>query len=114
MTEKYIKMTVSTTVTLILSVSYMDDIRYEIYSRLTTMTEEYGYFVRETQDRTYAPGNNRNDPGDDQVTGLEQHKVGHLHIHTVVVLLTGLNPPFFLGKCFNDWYMILSVSNMDD
>ena len=92
----------------------MDDARYGMCSRLTTLTENYGYFVGETQDRAYAPGNNRNDPGDDQVTGLEQHKVGHLHIHTVVVLLTGLNPPFFLGKCFNDWYMILSVSNMDD
>ena len=32
-------MTVSKTVTVILSVSNMDDVRYGIYSRLTTMTE---------------------------------------------------------------------------
>ena len=49
----------------------MDGIRYGMYSRLWTLTEKYGYFVCETQDRTYAPGNNRNDPGDNQVTGLE-------------------------------------------
>ena len=45
------------------------------------MTEECGSFVGETQDRTYAPGNNRNDPGNNQVTGLEQHKDCHLRAH---------------------------------
>ena len=55
------------------------------------MTEECGSLVGETRDRTYAPGNNRNDPGDNQVTGLDQHKDGHLHIHTAILLLTGLN-----------------------
>ena len=39
------------------------------------MTEECGSFVGETQGRTYAPGNNGNDPGDNQLTGLEQHKM---------------------------------------
>ena len=48
------------------------------------MTEECGSYVGETQDRTYAPGNNRNDPGDNQLTGLEQHKDGHPHMHTAV------------------------------
>ena len=78
----------------------MDGIRYGMYSRLWTLTEKYGYFVCETQDRTYAPGNNRNDPGDNQVTGLEQHKDGHLHIHAAVLLLNGLNPYFFSGQMF--------------
>ena len=64
------------------------------------MPEEYGYFFAETKDRRYAPGNNRNDPGDNHVTGLEQHNDGHLHIHTAVVLLTGLNPYFFSGQMF--------------
>ena len=65
------------------------------------MTEECGSFVGETRDRTYAPGNNRNDPGDNQVTGLEQHKDGHLHIRTaVVLLLTGQNPYFLSAQMF--------------
>ena len=55
------------------------------------MTDEYGYFVCETQD---TPGNNRSDLGDNQAPGLEQHKDGHQHIHTAVLLLTGLNPYF--------------------
>ena len=65
------------------------------------MTEECGSFLGETPDRTYAPGNNRNDPGDNQVTGLEQHKDGHLHIRTaVVLLLTGQNPYFLYAQMF--------------
>ena len=55
------------------------------------MTDEYGYFVCETQD---TPGNNRSDLGVNQTPGLEQHKDGHKHIHTAVLLLTGLNPYF--------------------
>ena len=61
------------------------------------MTDEYGYFVCETQD---TPGNNRSDLGDNQVPGLEQHKDGHQHIHTAVLLLTGLNPYFYYGLMF--------------
>ena len=65
------------------------------------MTEECGSFVGETRDRTNAPGNNRNDPGDNHVTGLEQHKDGHLHIRTaVVLLLTGKNPYFLSAQMF--------------
>ena len=64
------------------------------------MTEEYGHFVDDTQDRTYAPGNNRNDPGDNQVTSLEHNKDGHLHIHSAVLPLTGLNRFTFSGKMF--------------
>ena len=65
------------------------------------MTKECGSFVGETRDRTYAPGNNRNDPGDNHVTGLEQHKDGHLHIRTaVVLLLTGKNPYFLSAQMF--------------
>ena len=78
----------------------MDDIRYGMYSRLRTLTEKCGYFVCETQARTYAPGNNRNDPGDNQVTGLEQHNDGHLHVQSAVLLLTGLNPYFSSGQMF--------------
>ena len=40
----------------------MDDIRYGMYSQLTTMTEKYAYFVGETQDRAYAPGDNSKGP----------------------------------------------------
>ena len=65
------------------------------------MTEECGSFVGDTQDRTYAPGNNRNDRGDNQVTGLEQHKDAHLHIRTaVVLLLTGQHPYFLSAQMF--------------
>ena len=64
------------------------------------MIEECGSFVGETQDRTYAPDNNRNDPGDNQLTGLEQHKDGQLHIHTAVLLLTGQNPYFLSARIF--------------
>ena len=64
------------------------------------MTEECGSIVGETQDRTYAPGNNRNDHGDNPVTGLEQHKDGHQHIHTAVLLLTGQNPYFLSAQIF--------------
>ena len=45
------------------------------------MNEECGSFVGETQDRTYAPGNNRNDPGDNQLTGLEQHNQRWIPTH---------------------------------
>ena len=55
-------MTVSNTLTGTLSVSNMDDIRYGMYSQLTTMTEKYAYFVGETQDRAYAPGDNSKGP----------------------------------------------------
>ena len=34
-----------------------------------------------TQDGTYAPGDNSNDPGGNQVPGLEQHKDGDTYIH---------------------------------
>ena len=78
----------------------MDDIRYGMYSRLPTLTKKYGYFVGETHYRTYAPGNHRNDHGDNQVTGLEQHKDGHLHIHSAVLLLTGQDPYFSSGQMF--------------
>ena len=78
----------------------MDDKSYATYSRLPTLTEKYGYFVGETQDRTYAPGNHRNDHGKNQVTGLEQHKDGHLHVHTAVLLLTGQNPYFLSAQMF--------------
>ena len=64
------------------------------------MNEECGSFVGETQDRTYAPGNNRNDPGDNQLTGLEQHKDGHPHMHTVVLMLIGQNPYFLSAQMF--------------
>ena len=64
------------------------------------MNEECGSFVGETQDRTYAPGNNRNDTGDNQLTGLEQHKDGHPHMHTAVLLLTGQNPYFLAAQMF--------------
>ena len=72
----------------------MDDVRFGMYSWLTTLTEEYGYSVGETQDRIYAPGNNRNNHGDNQVTVQEQHKDGHLYIHSAVLLRTGLTPYF--------------------
>ena len=62
------------------------------------MTEECGSFVGETRDRTYAPGNNRNDPGDNQLTGQEQHKDGHPHMHAAVLLLTGQNPYFLSAQ----------------
>ena len=65
-----------------------------------TMTEECGSFVGGTQDGTYASGNNRNDPGDNQLTGLEQHKDGHQHMHTAVLLLTGQNPYFLSAQMF--------------
>ena len=78
----------------------MDDIRFGMYSRLTTLTEQYGYFVGETQDRTYAPAKHRNNHGDNQVTVLEQHKDGHVHIHSAELLLTGLNPYFLPGQMF--------------
>ena len=64
------------------------------------MTEECGFFVGETQDRTYAPGNNRNDPGDNQLTGLEQDKDGYLHMHTALLLLTGQNTYFISAQMF--------------
>ena len=65
------------------------------------MTEECGSFVMKTQDRAYSPLNNRNDPGDNQVTGLEQHKDGHLHIRTaVVLLLTGQKPYLLSAQMF--------------
>ena len=64
------------------------------------MTEKYGYFVDETQDGTNAPGNNRNVPGDIRVTCLEQHKDGHLHVHSAVLLGTGLNPYILSGQIF--------------
>ena len=61
------------------------------------MIEECGSFVG----RTYALGNNRNDPGDNQLTGPEQHKDGHLHIRTaVVLLLTGQTPHFLSAQMF--------------
>ena len=65
-----------------------------------TMTEECGSFVGGTQDGTYASGNNRNDPGDNQLTGLEQHKDGYPHMHTAVLLLTGQNPYFLPAQTF--------------
>ena len=57
------------------------------------MTEECGSYVGETQDRTYAPGNNRHDPGDNQLTGLEQHKDGYPHMHTAA---DWAKPVFFI------------------
>ena len=52
MTENYIEVTVSKTIKGILSVSDMDDVRYGIYLRWTTMTENiylgdgFEYFYR--------------------------------------------------------------------
>ena len=68
----------------------MDDIRYGMYSQLTTMTEKYAYFVRETQDRAYAPGNNSNGPGGIQFPGQDQRRNGHLHMHSAVLPAAGL------------------------
>ena len=53
-----------------------------------------------TQDRAYAPLNNRNDPGYNQLTGLEQHKDGHQHMHTALLLLTGQNQYFLSAQMF--------------
>ena len=64
------------------------------------MTEECGFFVGEIQDRTYAAGNNRNDPGDNQLTGLEQHKDGYPHMHTALLLLTGQKPYLLSPQMF--------------
>ena len=64
------------------------------------MTEECGSFVMKTQDRAYAPLNNRNDPGYNQLTGLEQHKDGHQHMHTALLLLTGQNQYFLSAQMF--------------
>ena len=48
------------------------------------------YLVGGTQDGTYAPCNNSNGLGGILVPGLDQHKNGHLHMHSVLLLAVGL------------------------
>ena len=43
------------------------------------------YLVVGTQDGTYATGDNSNCLRGIQVHGLDQHKNGHLHMHSVVL-----------------------------
>ena len=67
------------------------------------MTEVCGSFVGETQDRTYAPGNNRNDPGDNQ--SGNRPGAAQPWPPTRTFCCTAANwakPIFHLGKCFND------------
>ena len=59
---------------------------YGVYWRLTILTGKYGYLVGVTPDGTYAPGDNSNCPGSIQVPGQDQHKNGHLHMHSAVLL----------------------------
>ena len=63
---------------------------YGVYWGLTILTGKYGYLDGGTPDGTYGPGGNSNCPGGIQVPGQDQHKNGHLHMHSAVVLALGL------------------------
>ena len=59
--------------------------------RLTILTDKNGYLVDEPQDGAYVPNDNSTDLGGNQVSGLEQHNDGHLHIYSPVLLYAGQN-----------------------
>ena len=59
------------------------------------LTGKYGYLVGGTQDGTYAPGDNSNGPGGIQFPGQDQHKNGHIYMHSAVLLAVGLQPNVF-------------------
>ena len=53
--------------------------------------EKSGYLVDEPQDGAYVPSDNSTDLGGNQVSGLEQHNDGHLHIYSPVPLYPGVD-----------------------
>ena len=56
-----------------------------------------------------------NDPGDNHVPSLEQHKDGRTYTYFLQYCWSsGYNRFSFLRRCLNDCYRILSVRNMDD
>ena len=65
----------------------MEECGYGINSRLTIFTGKYGYLLDGPQDGAYVPSDNSNDPGGNQVPGLEQHMDGLLHIYSPVLLI---------------------------
>ena len=71
--------------------SNINDCRSRINPRLTILTDKNGYIVDEPQDGAYVPNDNSTDLGGNQVSGLEQHNDGHLHIYSPVLLYAGQN-----------------------
>ena len=62
--------------------------------RLTILMDKNGYLVDGPQDSAYVPSDSSADLGVNQVSGLEQHKDGHIHIYSPVLLYPGLNTEF--------------------
>ena len=61
------------------------------------------------------PCDNSNDPGSSQVTGVEHHNDGHIHIYSPVLLYPGLNTRISIVRDgFIYGYRILSASDVDD
>ena len=76
---------------IIFLVSNMDDCSRRINPGLTIFMEKSGYLVDEPQDGAYVPSDNSTDLGGNQVSGLEQHNDGHLHIYSPVPLYPGVD-----------------------
>ena len=93
--------------------SNINDCRSRINPRLTILTDKNGYIVDEPQDGAYVPNDNSTDLGGNQVSGLEQHKDGHLHIRSPLLLYPGLKTDIISEGLFQ---LLLQdfVSNIDE
>ena len=69
----------------------MEECGYGINSRLTIFTGKYGYLLDGPQDGAYVPSDNSNDPGGNQVPGLEQHEDCHNNTYSSVLLYQEVN-----------------------
>ena len=58
------------------------------------------------------PSDNSTDLGENQVSGLELHKDGHIHIYSPVLLYPGRNTEFISVDGFSYCHRILSVRNI--
>ena len=81
---------------------------------LTILTGKYVYLVGGLQDGIFLPKDNGNDPGGNQVPGLEQHKDGHQYTYSPIQLCAGLNTYFITATRFQLLLHDLSFSNIDD
>ena len=72
----------------------MGHYRYGNNSPLTILEGQYGHRVdgpQEPQDSAYVPSVNSDDPGSNKVPVPGEHKDGHLHIYSPVLLYPGLD-----------------------